>query len=51
MVPHNERIHRDIQALAAAVEGLRGRLWDEVAATGLLTPEAVAAERVRELPR
>ena len=51
MVPHNERLHMDIQALAARVEALRGRLWDEVAKTGLLSPEVVAAERVRELPR
>jgi len=51
MVPHNERLHADIQALATAVEALRGRLWDEVAKTGLLSPEVLAAERVRELPR
>jgi len=51
MVPANERIHADIQALAATVEALRGRLWDQVAQTGLLSAEAVAAERVRELPR
>lgn len=51
MVPRNERLHVDIQALAAKVEELRGKLWDEVAQTGLLKPEAVAAERIRELPR
>lgn len=51
MVPFNERLHADIQSLAATVEALRGRLWDQVAQTGLLSAEAVAAERVRELPR
>ena len=51
MVPRNERLHADIQALASTVEALRAKLWDDVARTGLLTPEAVAAERVRELPR
>ncbi|WP_224249991.1 hypothetical protein [Hyalangium gracile] len=51
MVPRNEHLHGDIQALASTVETLRARLWDEVEKTGLLTPEAVAAERVRELPR
>ena len=51
MVPWNERLHADIQALASTVEALRGRLWDQVAQTGLLSAEAVAAERVRELPR
>lgn len=51
MVPFNERLHADIQALAARVEALRGQLWDQVAQTGLLSTEAVAAERVRELPR
>jgi hypothetical protein len=51
MVPYNERLHADIESLAATVEMLRGKLWDEVAKTGLLSPEAVAAERVRELPR
>jgi hypothetical protein len=51
LVPRNERTHADIQALAATVETLRGRLWDEVERTGLLTAESVAAERTRELPR
>ncbi len=51
MVPRNERLHVDIQALAARVEALRERLWDEVARTGLFTAETVAAERIRELPR
>jgi hypothetical protein len=51
MVPLNERLHVDIQALTLAGETLRGRLWDDVARTGLLSPEVVAAERVRELPR
>ncbi|HYH96977.1 hypothetical protein [Hyalangium sp.] len=51
MVPWNERLHADIQALATTVETLRGWLWDQVAQTALLSSEAVAAERVRELPR
>jgi hypothetical protein len=51
MVPHNERLHADLQALAATVEALRSHLWDEVAKTGLLSPDVVAAERIRELPR
>jgi len=51
MVPFNEQVHADIQALAETLETLRGRLWDDVERTGLLTAEAVAAERLRELPR
>jgi hypothetical protein len=51
MVSFNQQVHRDIRALTAAVEALRERLWDDVEKTGLLTAEAVAAERVRELPR
>ncbi|MDY7229046.1 hypothetical protein [Hyalangium rubrum] len=51
MVPLNEYTHADIQALAATVETLRGRLWDDVERTGLLTAEALASERTRELPR
>ncbi|WP_224368805.1 hypothetical protein [Hyalangium versicolor] len=51
MVPRNERLHEDIQALASTVEALRMKLWDDVARTGLLTAKAVASERVRELPR
>ncbi len=51
MVPFNEQIHADIRVLSTAVETLRGRLWDDVERTGLLSAEAVATERVRELPR
>jgi hypothetical protein len=51
MVPRNERLHMEIEALGSAIEALRGRLWDEVARTGLFTEETVAAERTRELPR
>ncbi len=51
MVPFNERVHEDIRALATAVETLRGRLWDDVERTGLLSAKAVAEERTRELPR
>src|SRR5206468_3601767 len=50
-VPRKERLHEDGHAQATQVEALRGRHWDEVASTGLLTPETVAAERIRELPR
>ncbi len=51
MVPLNEQVHADIQALEEKVEALRARLWDDVERTGLLEAKAVAAERVRELPR
>ena len=47
----NEQTFTAIHALGAEIEAVRQRLWDQVAATGLLEPSVVAAERTRELPR
>lgn len=47
--PRNEELFAQLGALAAEVESVRDGLWTDAAA--LLSPEVLAAERTRELPR
>lgn len=51
ITPRNEETLGRVGALAGDVDGVRQRLWDRVAASGLLPPAVIAEERGRDLPR
>ena len=51
LVPRNERLFADVETLGRSLSSERDALWDEIARTGFLAEEVLAAERVRDLPR